>query len=128
MPRFRQIQTEGRFIARQRQTGWKTAENGNKAACDDFCQRKKEDWSALTKSGPVQDIAMTGAEHYNFTDSSGLYAPVLHPVGQLGPIDGARAIVITRDAVRAFVDCSLREEPASTVDATVGRYAELHAP
>ena len=38
MPRFRQIQTEGRFIARQRQTGWKTAENGNKAACDDHSQ------------------------------------------------------------------------------------------
>jgi len=76
----------------------------------------------------VQEIAMAGAEHYNFTDSSVLYAPVLHPVGQLGPIDGARAIVITRDVVRAFVDRSLRGAPASTFDAAVGRYSELHAP
>jgi len=40
MPRFRQIQTEGRLIARQWQTGWKTAENGNKAACHDHSQRQ----------------------------------------------------------------------------------------
>jgi predicted dienelactone hydrolase len=92
-----------------------------------FCQRRKEGNNALTAAG-ARDIAVTGAQHYNFTDWSALYAPVLHPSGQLGSIDGARAIVITRDVVRAFVDQALRSTPASTFDETVRRYSELHAP
>jgi dienelactone hydrolase len=99
-----------------------------KVSCDEFCQRRKEGNKALTLAGPVRDIAVTGAEHYNFTDWSALYAPVLHPAGQLGPIDGARAIVITRDVVRAFVDQALRGTPASSFEETVRKYGELHAP
>ena len=93
-----------------------------------FCQRKKEGFNALTQAGPVRDFAVTGAEHYDFTDWSALYAPALRPAGQLGPIDGARAIVITRDVVRAFLDQALRGTPASTFESTVGRYGELHSP
>jgi len=54
--------------------------------------------------------------------------PLLRPVGQLGSIDGARAVVITRDVVRAFLDQGIRGTPASTFDATIGRYVEMHAP
>jgi len=93
-----------------------------------FCQRMKDGFTALTLAGPVRAIAVTGAKHYNFTDWSALYAPALGPAGQLGSIDGARAIVITRDVVRAFVDRVLRGAPTSTFEATVGRYGELHAP
>jgi pimeloyl-ACP methyl ester carboxylesterase len=93
-----------------------------------FCQRKKDGFNGLTAAGPVRAIAVTGAEHYNFTDWSALYAPVLRPAGQLGAIDGARVIVITRDVVRAFVDQGLRGTPASTFEETVRRYGELHAP
>jgi predicted dienelactone hydrolase len=93
-----------------------------------FCQRRKEGNKALTQAGPVKDIAVTGAEHYDFTDWSALYAPALHPAGQLGSIDGARMIVITRDVVRAFVDQAVRGTPTSTFEATVARYRELHAP
>jgi pimeloyl-ACP methyl ester carboxylesterase len=93
-----------------------------------FCQRKKEGFNALTQAGHVRAIAVTGAQHYDFTDWSALYAPVLHPAGQLGAIDGARAIVITRDVVRAFVDQALRGTPTSTFDATIARYPELHGP
>jgi len=100
----------------------------DKASCDGFCQRRKDDFKALTLSGPVRDFAVNGAEHLNFTDDSVLYMPVLHPVGQLGSIDGARGIVITRDVVRAFLDQGIRGTPASTFEATVGRYGELHAP
>jgi len=100
----------------------------DKVPCDSFCERKKEGYRALTGSGPVRALAVTGAEHYNFTDWSAFYAPVLGPVGQLGSIDGARAIVITRDVVRAFLDQALRGTPASTFEATVGRYGEVHAP
>jgi pimeloyl-ACP methyl ester carboxylesterase len=93
-----------------------------------FCQRKKDGFKALTAAGPVRAIAVTGAQHYNFTDWSVLYAPVLGPAGQLGSIDGQRAVVITRDVVRAFLEQALRGTPASTFDATIARYRELHAP
>src|SRR6185295_12140944 len=33
-----------------------------------FCQRKKEDFTALAEGGLVRAIAVPGAEHYNFTD------------------------------------------------------------
>src|SRR5437764_1349235 len=84
--------------------------------------------TATPSWGPMQDFAVNGAEHLNFTDNSVLYMPVLHPVGQLGSIDGARGIVITRDMVRAFLDQGIRGTPASIFEATVGRYGELHAP
>src|SRR6266513_2265762 len=92
-----------------------------------FCQRRKDDFKALTLSGPVRVFAVNGAEHLNFTDNSVLYMPVLRPVGQLGSIDGARGIVITRDLVRAFLDHGVRGTPSATFEATVGRYGELHA-
>jgi len=57
-----------------------------------------------------------------------LFMPLLRPVGQLGSIDGARGGLITRDVVRAFVDQEIRGAPTSTFDATVERYAEVHAP
>jgi pimeloyl-ACP methyl ester carboxylesterase len=126
------VDLDGTLFSQVRRTGLKVPglilQADNKASCDAFCQRKKDDFKALTQAGPVQDFAVTGVEHYNFTDSSVLYAPVLHPVGSLGSIDGARGILITRDVVRAFVDRGLRGTPASTFDAAVGRYAELHAP
>jgi pimeloyl-ACP methyl ester carboxylesterase len=100
----------------------------DKEPCDGFCQRKKDGYNALTQAGPVRAIAVTGAEHYNFTDWSAFYAPALRPAGQLGSIDGARVIVITRDVVRAFVDQALRGTPASTFEETVKRYRELHVP
>jgi hypothetical protein len=54
--------------------------------------------------------------------------PALHAVGQLGSIDGARGVLITRDVVRAFLDQGIRGTQAATFEATVGRYGELHAP
>ena len=100
----------------------------DKASCDNFCQRRKDDYKALTLSGPVRDFVVDGAEHYNFTDHNVLFTPLLHPLGQLGSIDGARAVLITRDVVREFLDQGIRGTPASTFDAAVGRYQELHAP
>ena len=99
----------------------------DKASCDDFCARRKDDFKALTLSGPVRDFAIDGAEHYNFSDSSVLFTPVLRAIGLLGSIDGARGILITRDVVRAFLDQGVRGASASAFEATVGRYPELHA-
>jgi dienelactone hydrolase len=126
------VNLDGTVFSQVRSTGLKVPglilQADYKVPCDEFCQRRKEDNRALTLAGPVRDFAVTGTEHYNFTDWSALYGPVLHPVGQLGSIDGARVIVITRDVVRAFVDQGFRGTPASTFEATIGRYGELHAP
>jgi dienelactone hydrolase len=126
------VNLDGTVFSQVRSTGLKVPglilQADYKVPCDEFCQRRKEGNKALTLAGPVLDFAVTGAEHYNFTDWSVLYAPALHPAGQLGSIDGARVIVITRDVVRAFVDQGLRGTPASTFEETVRRYGELHAP
>ena len=124
------VNLDGTIFSQVRRSGLKVPglimQADDKTPCDEFCQRKKDGFKELTQSGPVRVIAVTGAEHYNFTDWSVLYAPVLHPAGQLGSIDGARAMVITRDVVRAFVDHRLRGAP--TFEETVRRYRELHAP
>ncbi|MEK6208430.1 MAG: hypothetical protein AABM32_12405 [Chloroflexota bacterium] len=126
------VSLDGTIFSQVRRTGLKVPglilQANNKVSCDDFCQRRKDDFKALTLSGPVRDLAINGAEHLNFTDNSVLFMPLLRLIGQLGSIDGARGVLITRDVVRAFVDQMVRGTPASTFEATVGRYGELHAP
>ena len=126
------VDLDGTIFSQVRRTGLKVPglilQANNKVSCDEFCQRRKDDFKALTMSGPVRDLAMNGAEHLNFSDNGVLFMPLLRPVGQLGSIDGARGGLITRDVVRAFVDQEIRGAPTSTFDATVERYAEVHAP
>lgn len=123
------VNMDGTIFSEVRRTGLRVPglilQAEDKGACDSFCQRKNDGFKALTQAGPVRDIAVSGAEHYNFTDWSALYAPALHPTGQLGSIDGARAITITRDVVLAFVNRALRGTPPSVFEETVRRYAEL---
>jgi dienelactone hydrolase len=126
------IDLDGTIFSQVRRAGMKAPglilQANDKTPCDGFCQRRKDDFKALTLGGSIRDLAIDGAEHYNFTDSGVLYAPVLHPAGQLGSIDGARGLLITRDVVRAFLDQEVRGTPAATFEATVARYRELHAP
>jgi pimeloyl-ACP methyl ester carboxylesterase len=126
------VTLDGTIFSQVRRAGLKVPglilQANDKVLCDEFCQRKKDDFKALTVSGPVRDLAITGAEHLNFSDNSVLFMPLLRPVGQLGSIDGARGVLITRDVVRAFLDQGVRGTPASTFEATLGRYGELHAP
>jgi dienelactone hydrolase len=126
------IDLDGTIFSQVRHSGLKVPglilQADNEESCDVFCQRKKDGFKALTLAGPVRDIAVTGAEHYNFTDWSVLYAPALRLTGQLGSIDGARVTDITRDLVRSFVDQAFRSTPASIFEDTVARYSELHAP
>ena len=126
------VDLDGTIFSPVRRSGLKVPglilQANDKTPCDAFCQPRKADFKALTSGGPVRDLALDGAEHYNFTDSGVLYAPVLHPAGQLGSIDGARGLLITRDVVRAFLDQTVLGTPASTFETTVGRYGELHAP
>jgi dienelactone hydrolase len=126
------VTLDGTIFSQVRRAGLKVPglilQANNKVPCDDFCQRRKDDFKALTMSGPVRNLAITGTEHLNFSDNSVLFMPLLRPIGQLGSIDGARGVLITRDVVRVFVDQGIRGTPASTFEATVGRYGELHAP
>src|SRR5437870_9868295 len=126
------IDLDGTIFSQVRSSGLKVPglilQANDKASCDGFCQRRKDDFKALTLFGPVRDLAANGAEHLNFTDNSVLFMPVLHPVGQLGSIDGSLGVLITRHVVRAFLDQAIRGTPASTFEATVGRYGEVHAP
>ena len=126
------VDLDGTIFSQVRGTGLKVPglilQANDKVSCDAFCQRKKADFKALTLAGPVRVFALDGAEHLNFSDNSVLFMPLLHAVGNLGSIDGARGVLITRDVVRAFLDQGIRGTPTSTFDATVGRYGELHAP
>jgi dienelactone hydrolase len=126
------VTLDGTIFSQVGRTGLKVPglilQANTKAPCDAFCQRRTDDFKALTLSGPVRDFALDGAEHLNFSDNSVLFMPLLRPVGQLGTIDGARGVLITRDMVRAFVDQGVGRTPSSTFEATVGRYGELHTP
>ena len=126
------VDLDGTIFSQVRGTGLKVPglilQANDKASCDNFCQRRKADFKALTLAGPVRDFAIDGAEHLNFSDNSVLFMPALHAVGQLGSIDGARGVLITRDVVRAFLDQGIRGTQAATFEATVARYGELHAP
>ena len=126
------VDLDGTLFSQVRGTGLKVPglilQANDKVSCDDFCQRKKADFKSLTSVGPVRDFALDGAEHLNFSDNGVLFMPLLHAVGNLGSIDGARGVLITRDVVRAFLDQGIRGTPTSTFEATVGRYGELHAP
>jgi pimeloyl-ACP methyl ester carboxylesterase len=125
------INLDGTVFSEVRRTGMKVPglilQANDKTPCDVFCGRREEDFKALA-AGSIRVLAVDGAEHLNFSDNSVLYAPVLHAVGSLGSIDGTRALVITRDLVRTYLDQQMVGTPAATFDATVARYGELHAP
>src|SRR5207237_9070837 len=99
------VDLDGTIFSQVRRSGLKVPglilQANNKVSCDEFCQRRKDDFKALTLSGPVRDLAINGAEHLNFSDNGVLFMPLLRPVGQLGSIDGARGGLITRDVVPA---------------------------
>ena len=126
------VDLDGTIFSQVRRTGLKVPglilQANNKVSCDEFCQRRKDDFKGLTMSGPVRDLAMNGAEHLNFSDNGVLFMPLLRVVGQLGSIDGARGLTITRDVVRAFLDQGIRGTATSTFEARVARYREIHAP
>jgi len=94
------------------------------ATCDAFCEAANTDFAQVKATG-TRLLTLQGSEHLNFSDSSVLFEPALHPLGYLGPIDGARAILITRDVLRSFLDAPMRGAPAAAFESTVGRYSEL---
>lgn len=76
-------------------------------------------------TGPNWRYSVTGARHFNFTDY-GVYfflPPLQHLLGQLGSINGQRALDITAAVVLAFLEHVLRSGAAP--DHLETRYSEL---
>ncbi|MCP2323493.1 putative dienelactone hydrolase [Hamadaea flava] len=78
-------------------------------------------------SGPNWRYALAGAQHFNFTDYSVYFflPPLQHLLGQLGTINGRRALEITDAVVLAFLDHVVRSGPAP--DTLEARYSELRS-
>ena len=64
----------------------------------------------LSRSGPaeVQTQVLNGARHYNFTDQSLVFDPLLHLAGLVGPANPAETLKTVRIALREFFDTRLK--------------------
>jgi hypothetical protein len=94
------------------------------APCDQFCERAAEDFATVGASANVQDLAIAGSGHNNFSDIGLMWGP---GTSQLGTIDPDRMIEITRDLVRSFLDVHVRNAQPETFTSAVDRYPEVSA-
>jgi dienelactone hydrolase len=92
--------------------------------CDGFCEAANTDFATVKAAGSSQQLAVAGSQHMDFSDLGLLRGPddALLP---LGPIDGERMTLITRDLVRSFLDEHVRGSAPGTFADAVGRYPEL---
>jgi dienelactone hydrolase len=95
-----------------------------KDPCDAFCQAAAVDFEAVKAAGNSQQLAIAGSKHMNYSDVGLMWAP-LDRLLVLGSIDQGRMNVITRDAVRSFLDEHVRGAAAGSFAATTTRYPEL---
>ena len=82
-------------------------------------RRRTGEWARIaSQSVDARRVRVLGARHLDFTDAA-LAAPLI--VGaqrrwmRWGPIDGARALRVTADLVRAFLDHALLGRPADVI-------------
>jgi dienelactone hydrolase len=93
----------------------------SQSGCDtDECRRL-----FAASSGPHWAYALSGAQHFNFTDYAVyfLVPPLNKLLGQLGSINGRRGLVITGACLVAFLDHVLRSGPAP--DQLTSRFSDL---
>jgi dienelactone hydrolase len=91
--------------------------------CDAFCQRSDADFATVLAAGNSQQLAVAGTTHQSFGDLGLMWGVLNHST--LGSIDAHRMTLITRDAVRAFLDVNVRNDTATTMAAVIARYSEL---
>jgi len=94
------------------------------AECDQFCERANVDFATVAATANVEDLAIAGSGHNNFSDIGLMWGP---GTSQLGTIDEDRMIEITRDLVRSFLDVHVRGASPSTFADAVERYPEVSA-
>lgn len=71
-------------------------------------------------------LTVTGAGHMNFSDMSVLYKFPPNQLGLIGPIEGGRAIKISRAYVNAFFAATLRNQPGADLPGPAREYPEVH--
>jgi dienelactone hydrolase len=76
--------------------------------------------------GPEYCLAVTGTEHFDFTDFAAWYiAQPLRSLFPLGPIDGDRALAIEATYVSAFVDGAVHRTGEPILTAPQPQYPEV---
>jgi dienelactone hydrolase len=95
-----------------------------KDACDEFCRAAAVDFEAVKAAGNSQQLAIAGSKHMNYSDVGLMWGP-LDSLLTLGTIDQSRMNVITRAAVRSFLDENVRSAPTGSFASTTARYPEL---
>ena len=75
--------------------------------------------------GARYDLAVTGMEHFNFSDYAVEFSPA-RVLGALGSIDGVRGLQITRAYIRAFFDTYLNKAPSPLLHGPSRAYPEVH--
>lgn len=90
--------------------------------------RAKRDADAIFQRLPPGSLQATidGTRHFNFADYAVEFEPVIHLLGELGPIDGAHGLRIIITYVRAFFDETLLHQHDPVLDANPSPYPEVH--
>jgi dienelactone hydrolase len=95
-----------------------------KDACDDFCRAAAVDFEAVKAAGNSQQLAIAGSKHMDYSDVGLMWRPVDRFLS-LGTIDSNRMTVITREAVRSFLDENVRGASAGSFASVVAQYPEM---
>jgi predicted dienelactone hydrolase len=90
--------------------------------------RAKRDADAIFQRLPPGSLQATidGTRHFNFADYAIEFEPVIHLLGELGPIDGAYGLQIITTYVRAFFDEALLHQHDPVFDVNPSPYPEVH--
>lgn len=92
-------------------------------------RRRTGEWARLSsQAASARRVRVLGARHLDFTDAAlaqSLVAGAERRWMRWGPVEGARALRVTADLVRAFLDHTLLGRPSELLDHPERRYGEL---
>ncbi len=75
--------------------------------------------------GPIYELTLRGARHFNFADDAVFYNPLLHAMQMLGSMDGRRGLALTTAYVAAFFDQYLKAQPQGLLNGPSAAYPEV---
>ena len=79
-----------------------------------------------TPTGETQVLTISGAGHMNFSDLGVMYKFPPNQLGLIGPIDGARALTITRVYLETFFAAYLGDRSSQPRPVLPSPYPEVH--
>lgn len=94
---------------------------------DADCQNDLRSTAAIVGSEPSDhyELEIRGAKHFNFSDIGLTFSPLYRLLGLVGSIDGARALTITSDYLRAFFDHYLKGTNEPLLNGLASDYPEV---